>query len=232
MATARSLATWADHAPDARCSTSAGLCGPLASQGPTLWRIGAAWSHGASGTARHPAPPRCAFTPHQYSDHRIQPGTKWMWTNLEALPPPKYLSGTPTIAPTRWVFGGGCHCCLICVHRVFRRYGYVGYIRKAFEKSYSEHPGLHAGLTICLRFSSVLDDACVAHCLILSTGSYHVFRPFLTDFKKYSHPPPPKGNNILAHWMKSSKTPGKMPKPTELAHNQCPREIFPSIFRM
>ena len=29
-------------------------------------------------------------------------------------------------------------------------------------------------LAICLRFSSVLDDACVAHCLVLSIGSYHV----------------------------------------------------------
>ena len=54
------------------------------------------------------------------------------------------------------------------------RGGYVGCIRKALEKGHLEHPGLHAVLAICLRFSSVLDDACVAHCLVLSTGSYHV----------------------------------------------------------
>ena len=50
----------------------------------------------------------------------------------------------------------------------------MGYIRKALEKGYSKHPGLHAVLTVCLRFLSVLDDAGVACCLFLSTGSYHV----------------------------------------------------------
>ena len=35
--------------------------------------------------------------------------------------------------------------------------GYIRYIRKALEKGYSEHPGLHAVLMICLRSSSVLD---------------------------------------------------------------------------
>ena len=50
----------------------------------------------------------------------------------------------------------------------------MGYIRKALEEGYLEHLGLHARLTTCLRFSSVLDDACVACCLFLSTGSHHV----------------------------------------------------------
>ena len=36
---------------------------------------------------------------------------------------------------------------------------------------------------------------------------------------------PPQGNNILAHGKKSSKTAGKLLKPTELVHNECPREI-------
>ena len=36
-------------------------------------------------------------------------------------PPPlerrsTYLSGTLLIMPTFWVFGGRCHCCLICAH--------------------------------------------------------------------------------------------------------------------
>ena len=53
--------------------------------------------------------------------------------------------------------------------------GYVGYIRKALEKGFQNTPGLHAVLTICLRFPSVLDGSCVACCLLLSTGSYHFF---------------------------------------------------------
>ena len=34
----------------------------------------------------------------------------------------------------------------------------------------------------------------------------HTFlkRPFLTDFKKYTHTPPPQRDEILAHWTKSS----------------------------
>ena len=51
----------------------------------------------------------------------------------------------------------------------------MGYIRKALEKGYLQHPGLHAGLTTCLIFSSISDDACVVCCLFLSTGSCHVF---------------------------------------------------------
>ena len=50
----------------------------------------------------------------------------------------------------------------------------MGYIRKALEKGYLEHPGLHDVLKTCLRYLSVLDDACAACCLFLSPGSYHV----------------------------------------------------------
>ena len=50
----------------------------------------------------------------------------------------------------------------------------MGNIRKAVEKGSSEHPGLHAVLTVCSRFSSFLDDACVPFCLLLSTGSHDV----------------------------------------------------------
>ena len=52
--------------------------------------------------------------------------------------------------------------------------GYVGHIRKALEKGYSECPGLHAVLTTCLRFLSALDGGCVACCIFLLTGSHHV----------------------------------------------------------
>ena len=49
----------------------------------------------------------------------------------------------------------------------------------------------------------------------------HTFlkRPFLTDFKKYTHSPP-QSDEILARWTKSSQNGGKMPKPTVLAHNK------------
>ena len=50
----------------------------------------------------------------------------------------------------------------------------MGYIRKALEKGYLEHPGLHVVLTVCLRFLSFLDSACVACWLFLSTDSHHV----------------------------------------------------------
>ena len=50
----------------------------------------------------------------------------------------------------------------------------MGYIRKATERGYLEHPGLHVVLTTCWRFLSILDGARVAFCLYLSTGRYHV----------------------------------------------------------
>ena len=50
----------------------------------------------------------------------------------------------------------------------------MGYIRKALEKGYLEHPGLHAIPTTSLRFLSVLDNACVPCYLFFSTSSYHV----------------------------------------------------------
>ena len=50
-------------------------------------------------------------------------------------------------------------------------------------------------------------------------------RSFLTDFKRYTQPPPPQRDKILAHWTKSLQNPGKVPKPTVLAHYECPGEI-------
>ena len=46
--------------------------------------------------------------------------------------------------------------------------------RKPVKKAIWNTLGLYAVLTTCLRFSSVLEDACVACCRFLSTGSYHV----------------------------------------------------------
>ena len=48
---------------------------------------------------------------------------------------------------------------------------------------------------------------------------------FSHRFQKVYTYPPPKGNEILAH-CKSSQNPGTVPKPTMLAHIECPREIF------
>ena len=73
----------------------------------------------------------------------------------------------------RWSLSLLPYLCPMCVLRGGGG-GYVGYIRKALEKGYLEHPGLHAVLTTCLRFSSVSDRACVACCLFLSTGSSHI----------------------------------------------------------
>ena len=50
-----------------------------------------------------------------------------------------------------------------------------GRFRKPLKRAIRNTPGLHAVLTVCFRFSSVLDGACVACCLVLSTGSYHIF---------------------------------------------------------
>ena len=49
-------------------------------------------------------------------------------------------------------------------------------------------------------------------------------RPFLTDFKKHTIPPP-NGTKFWRIGPKSSQNPGKVPKPTVLAHDECPREI-------
>ena len=45
---------------------------------------------------------------------------------------------------------------------------------KPLKRAIWNTPGLLAGLTTCLRFSSVSDGACVACCLFLLTGSCHV----------------------------------------------------------
>ena len=49
-----------------------------------------------------------------------------------------------------------------------------GIFGKPLKRAIWNTLGLHAVLMTCLRFSSLLDDACVACCLLLSTGSYHV----------------------------------------------------------
>ena len=49
-----------------------------------------------------------------------------------------------------------------------------GIFGKPLKRAIWNTPGLPAVLTTCVRFSSVLDDACVVCCLFLSTGSCHV----------------------------------------------------------
>ena len=49
-----------------------------------------------------------------------------------------------------------------------------GIFGKLLKRAIWNTPGLHAELTTCFSISSILDGACVACCLILSTGSHHV----------------------------------------------------------
>ena len=128
-----------------------------------------------------------------------------------------YLLGTLHFAPTRWVFAGCRHCWLICAHCVSRRGGYVGYIRKALEKGYLEHPG-----SACCTddmFEPVLLAASFRQ--QAATMSVYKFTPravaspnapqkplvwhFLTDFKKYTHTPPPLERKFGATDQKSRK---------------------------
>ena len=50
-----------------------------------------------------------------------------------------------------------------------------GIFGKPLKRAIWNTLGLHVVLTTSLRVLSVLDGACVACCLFLSTGSYHVF---------------------------------------------------------
>ena len=52
--------------------------------------------------------------------------------------------------------------------------GMWGIFGKPLKRAIWNTPGLHAVLTICFRVSSVLDGACVACYLFLSTGRHHV----------------------------------------------------------
>ena len=49
-----------------------------------------------------------------------------------------------------------------------------GIFGKPLKRAIWNTLGLHAALMTCLRFLPVVDDACVACCLFLSTGSYYV----------------------------------------------------------
>ena len=51
----------------------------------------------------------------------------------------------------------------------------MGIFGKPLKRAIWNTLGLHAVLTTCLRFSSILDGARVPCCLFLSTGSYHVY---------------------------------------------------------
>ena len=53
-----------------------------------------------------------------------------------------------------------------------------GIFGKPLKRAIWNTLGLHVVLTTCLRFLSILDGACVACCLLLSTGSCHVFFSF------------------------------------------------------
>ena len=100
------------------------------------------------------------------------------------------------------------------------------YTRKALEKGYLEHPGLHAVLTTCLRFSSsrkpfgqkrpcfpsenraILGQIvfvwgpAFSHIAEIDPGLRLIFKPFSHRFQKvYTYPP--RGNENLVHWTKT-----------------------------
>ena len=52
--------------------------------------------------------------------------------------------------------------------------GMWGIFGKPLKRAIWNTLSLHGVLTVCSRFLSFLDGACVACCLFLSTGSYHV----------------------------------------------------------
>ena len=60
---------------------------------------------------------------------------------------------------------------------------------KPLKRAIWNTPGLLAGLTTCLIFSSVSDGACVACCLCLLTGSYHVLIQIYTSHTDHQQQP-------------------------------------------
>ena len=80
----------------------------------------------------------------------------------------------------------------------------------------------HCSILCIIQFAAPFAHKC-DH---LSTPHTFLKRPFLTDFKKCTHTPPPKRDEILAHWTKSSQNQGKVPKPTVLVHTECPQDIW------
>ena len=85
-----------------------------------------------------------------------------------------YLSATLGIMPTRWVFAIGAIVASFESAECPVDRGMQGIFGKPLERAIWNTLGLHAVPTTCLRFSSCSDGACVACCLFLSTGSYHV----------------------------------------------------------
>ena len=65
---------------------------------------------------------------------------------------------------------------------------------KALKRAIWNTLGLHVVLTVCLRFLSFLDSACVACWLFLSTDSHHVriqIHATCCCIPRYLIPPPP-----------------------------------------
>ena len=75
-----------------------------------------------------------------------------------------------------------------------------GIFRKPLKRSLWNIPGLHAVLTTCLRFSSVLEGACVASRLFLSTTTCNVFT-VLGPVLQHIVLMPKKGDGNLCIWM-------------------------------
>ena len=88
------------------------------------------------------------------------------------------ISLVPTpIVPTQWVFRGSAplfpHLCPLSVPEV----GVCGvYSESPLKRAIWNTLGLHAVLTTCLRFSSVLDDGCVACCLCQQAADMSAYK--------------------------------------------------------
>ena len=105
-----------------------------------------------------------------------------------------------------------------------------GVVGKPLKRAIWNTLGLHAVLTICLRFSSVLDSACVACCLFLSTGSYHV----RIQIHAVASPDAPqkllvrkRARSGDADWVKVTQEPGrqaKKPRTTGSQQPACPHK--------
>ena len=79
----------------------------------------------------------------------------------------------------------------------------------------------HCPVLCIVQFAAMFAQKCD---LLPAPSPTHTFlkRPFLTYFKKNTHTPPPQRDEIWAHWTNSLQNPAKVPKPTVMAHYECP----------
>ena len=83
---------------------------------------------------------------------------------------------------------------------------------------------LHCSVLCIVQFAAPFARKCdhlpppPPNTYISETAFSHRFQKVYTQ--------PPQLDDILAYWTKSPQNPGKVPKPTVLAHTECPQEIY------